>query len=335
MDGKAFNDQDILDNFDDEDIFFDDFLLSDFANVDSFFGDETTSIIRSDTDQSSIRRQQHQAKKSKLKKRKFDEIAADDPRKQFTDITVAAVGLGDERKIREVFDTHYTSDCAFILRFTKDTPELPNHREIHGRDKMIDFIMNVIEICPDCVLKVVGRQLNIYKDGSSYLVAKLNFTGSWLLVAALQLFEPTLENSSTNHLSSVPANVLPKSYLEQSSNGSATAAAAAMAATEFAVDRPPSPASANSVSSVSTLGTTTQAPSSGQSVTINSNSKFSSSIFQMPFPVVPVLNKPQRKRIHIAVSNVSHINAQGQIFKVDTYMKADIADDVDSSDDDD
>lgn len=287
MEEKDFDEEGILDNFED-DIFFDDFILSDFADVESFLinsEDANPSLRGSDFDQSSIRRQN--AKKSKIKKRKFDEIAADDPRKQLTDLTVAAIGLGDEKKIKEVFETYYTSDCVFIIRFTKDTPELPNHREVYGRQKMIDFIMNVIESCPDCVLKVVGRQLNIYKDGSSYLVAKLNFAASWLMAAPLELFEP-LDQISTPTVDSNPS--LPTSATESST----------------AISIPTESFSAESAAQVAA----SIAPSSTTS-------------------------KPTRKRIHIAVSNVSHINLQGQIFKVDTYMKADIQEDADSSDDDD
>lgn len=262
-----------LDNFD-ADIFFEKFFLSDFDNGDSFVEDGLDDVDKGlDEDQYSVRRNQ-QSKKSKLKKRKFEEIAPDDPRKQIVDVTVSAIGLGDERKIQEVFDQHYTADCQFILRFTKDTPQLPSHREIVGRERMVSFIMNTVESCPDCVLKVIGRQLNIYKDGSSYLVAKMNFSGSWLLSASLNLFEPTTE--TVGSLNSISA----------SASTSATAFSLSEAVSALAGNLPN--------------------------------------------------GKASKKRINIAVSNVSHINVQGQVYKVDTYMKADIQEDEsDSSDDDD
>jgi hypothetical protein len=266
-----------IDGLEEGDIFFDDFMLSDFDNVESFLGDEGSSTTRSEGDSDQRTTKREPVKKTRVKKRKFEEISVDDIRQQYTDLTVKAIGLGDEKKIRNVFETHYSPDCIFVFRFTKDTPELPRLREIQGSKNMTNFVMSVIEICPDCIFNVIGRKLNVYKDGSSYLVAKLSVSGSLLHGTASQLFEPYDE---------VLAPIVSRS--------SASTTSANVSENQGAI-----------------------------------NSAFVPSFMRKS------ANKQQRKRIQIAISNVSHINVEGCIVKVDTYMKAEIMDALDSSDDDD
>lgn len=115
-----------------------------------------------------------------IKKRRKQGISPTDPRKFYTDRLVNALCSGDIEKVRVVMERYHEPDCVYIQRFTNNTPDLPAYREIHGREQMLAFYKAFLASSPDCVVKVTDRQLNVYQDGSSYLVSKMNFSGAWL-----------------------------------------------------------------------------------------------------------------------------------------------------------
>lgn len=115
-----------------------------------------------------------------IKKRRKQGISPTDPRKFYTDRLVNALCSGDIEKVRVVMERYHEPDCVYIQRFTNNTPDLPAYREIHGREQMLAFHKAFLASSPDCVVKVTDRQLNVYQDGSSYLVSKMNFSGAWL-----------------------------------------------------------------------------------------------------------------------------------------------------------
>lgn len=115
-----------------------------------------------------------------IKKRRKQGISPTDPRKFYTDRLVNALCSGDIEKVRVVMERYHEPDCVYIQRFTNNTPDLPAYREIHGREQMLAFHKAFLASSPDCVVTVTDRQLNVYQDGSSYLVSKMNFSGAWL-----------------------------------------------------------------------------------------------------------------------------------------------------------
>lgn len=115
-----------------------------------------------------------------IKKRRKQGISPNDPRKYYSDRLVNALCTGDIENVRAVMERYHDPNCVYIQRFTNNTPDLPGYREIHGREQMISFYRAFLASSPDCVVKVTDRQLNVYQDGSSYLVSKINFSGAWL-----------------------------------------------------------------------------------------------------------------------------------------------------------
>jgi hypothetical protein len=126
--------------------------------------------------QSSSKKQLNQ-----LRKRKRQPIPENDPRKYYIDNIMNAFNSGDINQIRTVFMNQNTSDCLFIQRYSAEIPDVPAHREFHGVELMIQYLEQLLEAIPDGLLVVTGRQLNIRVDGSSYLVARVNMSGLWLL----------------------------------------------------------------------------------------------------------------------------------------------------------
>lgn len=138
-----------------------------------------------------IYRSRPQRIRRRRKKLKIDES---DPRPHFVDEVAEAYNTGDILKVREVFERHYEPDCVFIQRYTKGTPDVPPHREFHSREQMLQHLGLYLEACPDGVLVVTSRKLHIRQDGTSYLVANLNFDAIWLFNVLLRNVVTTTKN---------------------------------------------------------------------------------------------------------------------------------------------
>lgn len=138
-----------------------------------------------------IYRSRPQRIRRRRKKLKIDES---DPRPHFIDEVAEAYNTGDILKVREVFERHYESDCVFIQRYTQGTPDVPPHREFHSREQMLQYLGLYLEACPDGVLLVTSRKLHIRQDGTSYLVANLNFDAIWLFNVLLRNVVTTTKN---------------------------------------------------------------------------------------------------------------------------------------------
>lgn len=149
-----------------------------------------------------IYRSRPQRIRRRRKKLKIDES---DPRPHFIDEVAEAYNTGDILKVREVFERHYEPDCVFIQRYTQGTPDVPPHREFHSREQMLQYLGLYLEACPDGVLVVTSRKLHIRQDGTSYLVANLNFDAIWLFNVLLRNVVTTTKNllARFNPLSSV------------------------------------------------------------------------------------------------------------------------------------
>lgn len=132
------------------------------------------------------------------KRRKNMEINENDPRPHYVDNVAEAYNTGNINQLREVFERQYEPNCIFLQRYTKETPDVPAHREFHSRDHMLEYLSYFFEACPDGILVVTSRKLHIRQDGTSYLVAKLNFNAIWLFKVILRNVLTSTKNLLAN-----------------------------------------------------------------------------------------------------------------------------------------
>lgn len=277
------------------------------------------------------------------RRRKRQPVAIDDPRKFFSDNSIAAMLSGDINQYREVVERQHTSDCVWIQRHTNDTPEHPAYRELRGRDKMIEFVGALMDVNPDMVVHVSERKLHICEDGSSYLVSK----GTYSAMNVSSLKFTNMVKRTRKFLSSInPLGALRSffyggglhyrhSYQQQSSNPDSAAdqhtsvrhspveeeSIATATANKSAKDRPkfsPSITSDHRPNSppVSSASASTSFKTEMQAV--ESNSEVSTPQTQ----IVVVYDKEYTPSgVYAVISTVAFINPEFKIYKVEQFIK--------------
>lgn len=261
--------------------------------------------------------------KKKAKRRRCRPIAIDDPRKFYADNNVAAWCSGDIDRYREVLERQNTPDCIWIQRHTNDTPQHPAYREIRGREKMIEFVAAMMEINPDMVMHLSNRKLHVCGDGSAYLVSKATYDA----MTIFPIMFTAMVKRTQKFLSSINPIEALRSYFY---GGNLQSVDKSLDGTTLAAEKS---AQKSKRRKTSPLDSTFVLPDQlGGASSIGRNSKDSSlsstsseSNAMVSTPETKIVVVPDMKhipfRISSTISNVSYINQDGRIYKMESFVK--------------